>query len=260
MARHLLWKMRKSSLRRLFLQFTSTTTSQASCASSISVSIDNVFDRNMWLLLSSHLLTLSSYFADGFRKVKLDLSSIENPWWEFQHPKFRRGMPQLLHEIKRVPHCGKILTKTLLIYGILYRRARYNDALSLLIFTLSLTFDLVVQTEKAVSVEADLLKISVAELRAKLNMVDKSIVGLTKLVSDFMRESASSSSSESSSASLLYDGDPLAAGKKRPLDHDSLDCNPRQYQRTELPAGCEGNNSRLLSIFFSWHSPQVIHS
>jgi HSF-type DNA-binding len=46
---------------------------------------------------------------DGFRKIKSDLSSIENPFWEFRHPKFVRGMPELLSEIKKAVTSGKHL-------------------------------------------------------------------------------------------------------------------------------------------------------
>jgi hypothetical protein len=44
-----------------------------------------------------------SFKQDGFRKVKSE--SLQNPnWWEFRHPSFIRGKPQLLSEIKRSMH------------------------------------------------------------------------------------------------------------------------------------------------------------
>lgn len=49
---------------------------------------------------SSFVRQLNFY---GFRKVKSE--SLQNPnWWEFRHPSFVRGKPQLLSEIKRSMH------------------------------------------------------------------------------------------------------------------------------------------------------------
>lgn len=47
------------------------------------------------------MMRYSLISADGFRKIKSDISSVESPYWEFRHPKFVRGMPHLLFEIKR---------------------------------------------------------------------------------------------------------------------------------------------------------------
>jgi hypothetical protein len=41
--------------------------------------------------------------ADGFRKVRSDLNQ-NALWWEFKHPLFRRGQPELLVEIKKSVH------------------------------------------------------------------------------------------------------------------------------------------------------------
>lgn len=43
---------------------------------------------------------------DGFRKVKSD-NLLNSSWWEFRHPQFLRGEPQLLSEIKRAVHYGE---------------------------------------------------------------------------------------------------------------------------------------------------------
>ncbi len=40
-------------------------------------------------------------YIDGFRKIKSDLSTADNPCWEFRHPKFIRGTPHLLSGIKK---------------------------------------------------------------------------------------------------------------------------------------------------------------
>jgi len=51
---------------------------------------------------------------DGFRKVKSE--SLQNPtWWEFRHPNFLRDQPQLLADMKRSMHFGKIYFATYVI-------------------------------------------------------------------------------------------------------------------------------------------------
>jgi hypothetical protein len=55
---------------------------------------------------SSFVRQLNFY---GFKKIKTELSSIENPLWEFRHPSFLKGSPELLSEIKRAVYPGKRL-------------------------------------------------------------------------------------------------------------------------------------------------------
>ena len=43
----------------------------------------------------------------GFRKIRSDLQSNHAQWWEFRHPNFVRGRPDLLSEIKRTVHYGE---------------------------------------------------------------------------------------------------------------------------------------------------------
>jgi hypothetical protein len=43
------------------------------------------------------------FCADGFRKVRSDLNQ-NALWWEFKHPLFKRGQPELLVEIKKSVH------------------------------------------------------------------------------------------------------------------------------------------------------------
>jgi hypothetical protein len=75
----------------------------------------------------------------------------------------------------------------------------------------------------ASSKETDELKLTITELRERLLLVDRSISSLTHIVSDFMRDSFVTPRSSISSASLLYDGDPLAAGFSRHHDHTGMD-------------------------------------
>lgn len=167
---------------------------------------------------SSFVRQLNFY---GFKKIKSDLSSIENPLWEFTHPSFLKGSPELLSEIKRPVYRGKFLD----IF------CRWNIRVSKLTSTLSLysclilihDFDTVVKTETSAAKETEELKLTIAELRERLILVDRSISGLSYIVSDFMRDSYNSPRNTTSSASLLYDGDPLAAGVHHREYHDCTD-------------------------------------
>eukprot|EP01031_Cornospumella_fuschlensis_P035079 gene35079-42484_t len=59
----------------------------------------NFFRPISYPLLTDHRLLK----LDGFRKVKSNVLSSKD-WWEFRHPHFVRGKPQLLSEIKRSLH------------------------------------------------------------------------------------------------------------------------------------------------------------
>jgi hypothetical protein len=61
---------------------------------------------------SSFVRQLNFY---GFKKIKSELSSIENPLWEFRHPNFLKGSPELLSEIKRAVYPGKYLDFALIL-------------------------------------------------------------------------------------------------------------------------------------------------
>ena len=46
--------------------------------------------------------------SDGFRKIKSELYSQNAQYWEFRHPHFMKGQPELLSEIKRAVHYGEL--------------------------------------------------------------------------------------------------------------------------------------------------------
>jgi hypothetical protein len=60
-------------------------------------------------ILLYFLLKSDINILDGFRKIKSELYSHNLNWWEFKHPHFRRGQPELLSEIKRAVHYGKFM-------------------------------------------------------------------------------------------------------------------------------------------------------
>lgn len=115
---------------------------------------------------------------------------------------------------------------------------------------------IVVQTEPPDLRETNSLKSSVAELQERLALVDKSMIGLTRLVTDIMKYSVYSSTS-SSSALSAYDLNELAIGKKRSIDTVDSCSPPKKYHEGQILLSQEGKMWSILTAMFHWRSSQL---
>lgn len=180
----------------------------------------------------------------GFRKVKSDLCSVDNPVWEFRHPKFIKGMPHLLSDIKRAIHCGKFFS---FWFSFIFHFVIFDDffyfSLPFIIFHFFYSFLIsfthfslndssiffyshnhpAVPTEASVVKETDIMKSNILELKEKLAQVDESILKLTRLVGAFMSSNSVAGQLVSKSTSSISAS---ITGVKRSIDCiDSQHCH-----------------------------------